>query len=51
MILMLELTTCLDPNCGAPGEIVDRWTWPSTDGPIEHVAVHCAAGHHYVHVN
>ena len=48
---MPEFTSCPDPECGAPGEIVDRWVWESTDGPIEHMLTHCAAGHHYTHVN
>ena len=48
---MLELTSCADPECLVPAEVVDRWTWPSTDGPIEHTLVHCAAGHHFTHVN
>jgi hypothetical protein len=37
--------TC--PGCAVPAEIADRFTLPSTDGPVEHVVVDCAAGHHY----
>lgn len=40
---MSGFVDCLE--CGAPAEEVDRWTWPSTDGPIEHVATRCCAGH------
>jgi hypothetical protein len=25
--------------------VYDRWTWPSTDGPVEHVKTGCEAGH------
>jgi hypothetical protein len=35
------------PGCGVPAEIAERFVLPSTDGPIEHVAVNCVAGHHY----
>jgi hypothetical protein len=35
------------PGCGVPAEIADRFSLPSTDGPVEHVVVDCAAGHHY----
>ena len=48
---MLDLTACPDPDCGATAEIVDRWVWESTSGPIEHMTVHCVAGHHYTHIN
>jgi hypothetical protein len=43
-----ELTTC--PDCGAPAEVVDRYTLESTSGPVVHVATACAAdrSHHYV---
>jgi hypothetical protein len=37
--------TC--PGCGAAAEITERFTLASTDGPIAHVAVSCAGGHHY----
>lgn len=36
---------CPDPACTAPAEIVDRWLWDSTDGPIEHVRTRCLARH------
>ena len=41
----MNITTC--PACGAPAEITERFTLASTDGPVAHVAVWCAAGHHY----
>jgi hypothetical protein len=37
--------TC--PGCGAPAEITERFMLASTDGPVAHVAVSCADGHHY----
>jgi hypothetical protein len=42
---VIALTSC--PDCRAPAEITERFSLPSTDGPIKHVAVSCAAGHHY----
>jgi 2-polyprenyl-6-methoxyphenol hydroxylase-like FAD-dependent oxidoreductase len=42
---MVTIVTCPDPTCRAPARIVDRWTWPSTDGPVEHVKCGCERGH------
>jgi hypothetical protein len=39
----LELTSC--PQCGHPAEVVERTLLQGTDGPIEHVKVHCISGH------
>lgn len=44
---MTEYVACLDPDCPAPAEVVDRSVWESTDGPVEHLATHCAAGHRF----
>jgi hypothetical protein len=40
-----DVIPCPDPACLAPAEILDRWTWPSTDGPVEHVRTRCRRGH------
>lgn len=42
---MLTAVAC--PQCHVPAEITERFWLPSTDGPVAHVAVHCAAGHHF----
>ena len=42
---MQHIIDCPQPGCGVPAEIVDRWTWTSTDGPVEHVKTWCASGH------
>jgi len=42
---MLQLATCPEPACGVPAEVTDRFTLPSTDGPIEHVKTYCARRH------
>jgi hypothetical protein len=42
---MLEVIACPDPACGAAASIVDRWTWGSSDGPVEHVKTGCERGH------
>jgi hypothetical protein len=42
---MSEIIACPDPTCGAPARVVDRWTFGSTDGPVEHVKTNCERGH------
>lgn len=42
---MTTTVRCPDPDCSAPAEIVDRWVWDSTHGPIEHVRTRCLARH------
>ncbi len=42
----LEPTTC--PECLAPGEALDHFVLESTDGPVEHLHIRCAAGHRFV---
>jgi hypothetical protein len=41
----MSAVTC--PGCGAAAEITERFTLASTDGPVAHVALSCAGGHHY----
>ena len=48
--MTLTLTVCPDTDCAVPAEEVDRFVLDSTDGPIVHVATHCANGHHYIHI-
>lgn len=42
---MLSLVSC--PDCGVPAEITERFFLPSTDGPVDHIVLHCVAGHHF----
>jgi hypothetical protein len=42
---MTDLIACPDLTCRAPARIVDRWTWGSSDGPVEHVKTLCERGH------
>jgi hypothetical protein len=42
---MPEPIACPDPTCTAPATVVDRWTWASSDGPVEHVKTTCTRGH------
>lgn len=42
----LDLAVC--PECAAPAEVVDRFTLPGTDGPVEHVKVACLARHWFL---
>jgi hypothetical protein len=42
---MRTLVSC--PDCGVPAEITEHFGLPSTDGPVDHIALHCAAGHHF----
>jgi hypothetical protein len=39
------LVSC--PDCDVPAEITERFRLPSTDGPVDHIVLHCAAGHHF----
>ena len=41
----MEIVACPDPSCPAPALVYQRWTWPSTDGPVEHAKTGCEAGH------
>jgi hypothetical protein len=41
----MSAITC--PECGATAEITERFTLASTDGPVAHVALSCAGGHHF----
>jgi hypothetical protein len=40
-----DTIACPDPACAAAARIVDRWTWGSSDGPVEHVKTGCERGH------
>ena len=42
---MLTVIAC--PDCGVPAEITERFSLPSTDGPVKHVVLSCTAGHHF----
>ncbi len=42
---MSDVIACPDATCHAGARIVDRWTWESTDGPVEHVKTVCERGH------
>jgi hypothetical protein len=42
---MSDVIACPDPACQAPARIIDRWTWGSTNGAVEHVKTMCERGH------
>jgi hypothetical protein len=42
---VLILVAC--PECASTAEITDRFVLPSTAGPVGHVVLDCAAGHHF----
>ena len=42
---MSEVIACPDPTCQAPARVVDRWSWGSSDGSVEHVKTMCERGH------
>jgi hypothetical protein len=46
-MVTITIVACPDPDCGAPATIDARWTWPSTDGPVEHMQTLCLNGHCY----
>jgi hypothetical protein len=35
------------PECELPARIADRFVLRSTEGPVDHVALECVAGHHF----
>ena len=43
--MMNQLVACPEPGCDVAAEVLSRWVWPSTDGPVEHVKVFCLHGH------
>jgi hypothetical protein len=43
--MMLEFLCCPESTCKLPAEVIDRWSLPSTDGPVAHVKTFCLAGH------
>jgi hypothetical protein len=40
-------TVIVCPDCGDAAEIAERFSLPSTEGPVEHIVVDCTAGHHF----
>jgi hypothetical protein len=42
---MNQIVACPEPGCEVAAEVVSRWVWPSTDGPVEHVKLFCLHGH------
>lgn len=42
---MLIILSC--PECEVPAEVTDRFSLASTHGPVDHVELHCSAGHHF----
>jgi hypothetical protein len=42
---LLTVISC--PDCEVPAEVTERFSLPSTDGPVRHIALTCAAGHHF----
>ena len=42
---MLTVISC--PDCTVPAEVTERFSLPGTGGPVDHVALSCAAGHHF----
>jgi len=42
---MTDQIACPDPNCDAPARIIDRWSFGSTSGPVEHIKTMCERGH------
>lgn len=43
----MEFTRCPDRDCGAPAEILDRWDFDSTSGPLGHARTRCLHGHSF----
>jgi hypothetical protein len=41
----MTIVICPEPGCAAPAEVLDRWTFASTDGPLVHLKTRCLHGH------
>jgi hypothetical protein len=41
----VDIVACPDATCQAPAWVYQRWSLPSTDGPVAHAKTGCAAGH------
>jgi hypothetical protein len=41
----LKLVPC--PACGVPAEVTGRFRLPGTSGPVDHLELRCALGHHF----
>jgi hypothetical protein len=46
---MPETISCPDPACTAPAQVLDRWTWKPTGGPVEHVRTRRARSQVHTH--
>ena len=42
----MDFTAC--PECGSIALVLDRFVLESTDGPVEHVRVHCVQRHRFL---
>jgi hypothetical protein len=42
-----EVTVISCPDCRVPAKITERFSLPSTDGPVDHIVLRCAVGHHF----
>ena len=45
---MNQIVACPEPGCEVAAEVVSRWVWPSTDGPVEHAKVGCVRRHWFL---
>ena len=43
--LLRPFVSC--PDRTAPAEIIERFSLASTDGPVDHIVLFCAGGHHF----
>lgn len=44
----MTIITCPDPACGAPAEIIDRFSIWSTSGTLDHVRTCCLHRHFFL---
>jgi hypothetical protein len=44
----MEIIECPQEGCGAPAEVLDSWSMPSTAGPVEHGRLVCLSGHRFL---
>lgn len=41
----MDIVFCPEAGCSAPADVLDRWTFASTDGPLVHLKIRCLNGH------
>lgn len=41
----MNTVICPEPGCSARADVLDRWSFASTGGPLTHLKIRCEKGH------